>query len=209
MAPKHKIDVDNQGSFLAPPASVAFGKLVQHEEGYFPPPPLTPEQQKSLDCLAAEHDALNSLAVESKSRGNVTNKNNVANRVAQGIYHEPAEQDLSLEDLSQAVEASTDAIQGLRLASKGSLAKSLDIEAFTEPVYEKDEDGQPVLNNADNPRIASFRIATKDPDEQARLDSAYRQFRIVYAGAKGKERRDSRREQIEQEMRSISKPSPI
>ncbi len=44
-------------------------------------------------------------------------------------------------------------------------------------------------------------IATKDPEEQPRLDTEYRKFRIQFAGTRNATRRDFRRDQIKKELK--------
>src|SRR5271170_5113447 len=100
MAPKHTINHEHQGMLLPPPtidgSMSANGATVEIEGGIFPklathtPSPevsrSTPERDETIGRLEAERHALDSLALENRSFGNMTKKTNTVSALEGDFY---------------------------------------------------------------------------------------------------------------------------
>jgi hypothetical protein len=209
MAPKkHEVDPVNQGAFFPPEregAAALGGLTAVIEGGYYrearalqpslEAPLISPVRQAEIDRLQAECDALDNLALENRSGGNVTHKTNQANRLNATAVDAGNE----IVELRGKVEKSEQALTGLRLASKGSLAQAMGIEVSTELVDKVDDFGKPVKDGKGNV-VKIPKIMAKDPQEQARLDLAYRHFRAQYFGTRNRRNLVSRRAQLKAEI---------
>jgi hypothetical protein len=189
---------------------VAGGPTVTVEGSIFPAvstrlqssetPAATPgREQVTIGRLEAEHRALDSLALENRSLGNVTAKTNRVNALEDAFYADGDIRTTDIEALHGKIGSSQSARAGLRLASKGSLAESLGVKAHAELVDKEDSEGNPVRDEQGNV-IKQPKIITDDPSEQGALDAAYRGFRMTYFGTRNRRRLNNRRQEIKKQI---------
>lgn len=183
--PRHEIDPANQGMLMPRAASsVAVGAVIEHEGVFYQRPEITlsPEQTEVIARLQAEHDTLDSFALENRGAGNIFHKSEKLNTIEADPRYPEENKDAIITDLNASIHKSETSKPGLKVGAKGSFAKSIGIEVRTDIVA-----GDPV-------------ILTKDPQQQAKLDDEYKAFRAEYFGTRKFKHLDHRRKQIKQEI---------
>jgi hypothetical protein len=202
MAPKHELHKD-QGSFLATPGQIAVGGIVRLDEGYFRAPvaELSQAQNEEIVRLKARHSALDRLAAENRSWGNIVHLGGKIYAINQGLEEEGEEN--STEGLAEAKAESEEAVRGLKLASKGSFGDSIGIKTIMKAGFKKDEDGAFVITTEDELIFEEMELVTIDETDQARLDAEYSEFREEFFGTSNYKKLIVERRKIRAQLKEI------